>query len=64
MECKLGRCWVGREMGRENLMVRLLKAAQPKLKILCHNISLLPGGHHQVVHLIKAACLTIDRTGH
>ena len=54
-------------MGRENLMIELLQAAhcaQHKLKILGHNISLLPGGYHQVVHLIKAACLTIDRTGH
>ena len=51
-------------MGRENLMIKLLQAAQPNLKILVHNISLLPGGYHQVVHLIKAACLTIDRTGH
>ena len=51
-------------MGRENLMIKLLQAAQPKLKTLGHIIYLLPGGYHQEVHLIKAACLTIDRTGH
>ena len=51
-------------MGRENLVIRLLQAAQPKLKILGHYISLLPGGYQQVVLLTKAACLTIDRTGH
>ena len=50
-------------MDRETLVIELLQAAQPKLKILGHNISLLPGGYHQVVLLTKAACLTIDRSG-
>ena len=45
-------------------MIKSLWAAQPNLKILGHNIPLLPGGYRQVVHIIKAACLTIDRAGH
>ena len=51
-------------MDRETLVIELLQAAQPKLKILGHNVFLLLGGYHQVVILIKAACLNIDHTGH